>query len=466
MARNKFDLSESPILSDFIRDDSFVRGVCGPVGSGKSSAMSVEIMRRASEQAPQSDGIRRTRAVVVRNTYGELRDTTINTFLDWFPEGVYGRMNRAEMLYEINYGDIHCEVLFRALDRPDDIKKLLSLELTFGWINEAREIPLAIVEMLQTRLGRYPGKADGGPTWFGMWMDTNPPDEDHWWYRLAEEQQPEFHRFWRQPSGRGPDAENVNNLPSRYYERMMAGKAEEWIRVYVDGEYGFVQDGKPVYPEYRDTIHCQEFEPWHNSESPTIFVGIDFGLTPAATLGQRSGMGQLRVFDELVMERGGAIQLAEALKPVLARYPGYRFKIEGDPSGGAGASTDSEQTVFRILQANGINCFPSQAANNNETQRREAGRGPMLRMVDGEPGLLLHPRCTKLRKALAGRFCYRRLKVSGDARFTDSVDKNEYSHVAEAYEYMAIASGENPRININQPPPKPVRMKQKWSPYG
>ena len=102
--------------------------------------MCVEIFRRACEQAPQQDGIRRTRFAIVRSTYRELQDTTLKTWLDWFPEDLgQSRLNRSEMTHLLRFNDVECEVMFRALDRPDDVKKLLSLELTGAWINEARE---------------------------------------------------------------------------------------------------------------------------------------------------------------------------------------------------------------------------------------------------------------------------------------------------------------------------------------
>ena len=41
--------------------------------------------------------------------------------------------------------DLDLEVIFLALDRPEDVKKLLSLELTGIWINEAREIPKVLL---------------------------------------------------------------------------------------------------------------------------------------------------------------------------------------------------------------------------------------------------------------------------------------------------------------------------------
>ena len=48
--------------------------------------------------------------------------------------------------HNIKKGDVELEVIFLALDRPEDVKKLLSLELTGVWVNEAREIPKSIID--------------------------------------------------------------------------------------------------------------------------------------------------------------------------------------------------------------------------------------------------------------------------------------------------------------------------------
>ncbi len=63
----------NPTLRRFHRGKAFYRGVMGPVGSGKSTAMCMEIMRRAREQRRSPDGTRRTRFAVIRNTYRELK---------------------------------------------------------------------------------------------------------------------------------------------------------------------------------------------------------------------------------------------------------------------------------------------------------------------------------------------------------------------------------------------------------
>ncbi len=163
------DFTTSPTVWKFLNDDAFFRGLLGPVGSGKSYACAAEVMLRAVKQpVSPKDGVRYSRFVVVRNSYPELRTTTIKTWLELFPENVFGPMRWSPPItHHIKLparGDaagIDCEVIFLALDQPKDIRKLLSLELTGGWCNEARELPLAVIQGLTHRVGRYPTKAHG-----------------------------------------------------------------------------------------------------------------------------------------------------------------------------------------------------------------------------------------------------------------------------------------------------------------
>jgi hypothetical protein len=234
----------APTGRRFQKSNAFVRAIVGPVGSGKSSVCIVEIPRRAAQQEPGPDGVRRTRFAIIRNTYSQLRDTTRKTFEEWVPAGL-GRFHEQSFTWigEWMDGDgpdaclVKCEVLFRALDRPEDVKKLLSLELTGAYINEAREIPKHVLDVLETRVGRYPSKVNGGASWFGIWLDTNPWHTAHWGYKLFSKIRPEGYQLFEQPGGREPKAENRDNVPAGYYERLISGKDSEWVASYVDGKY-------------------------------------------------------------------------------------------------------------------------------------------------------------------------------------------------------------------------------------
>jgi hypothetical protein len=456
-----YNAADNPTLQQFHRDNSFVRAIMGPVGSGKSVACTMETLFRANEQAPlKGSNCRPVKWAVVRNTYRELEDTTIATFQQWIPPelGHYRASGHSfQMEWPHPSGDgtyVSMEVLFRALDTPKDARKLLSLEVTGGWFNEAREIPWGIIDLFQTRVGRWPPHKQGGATWDGVWIDTNPPDEDSEFYRIFEEDRPEGYRLFRQPGGTTPRAENVANLRPGYYDRLRIGKTEDWIRVYVDADYGFVADGRPVHPEYNDRIHCQ---PTAYTPGLPIILGADFGLTPACVFMQEQA-GSFACIDEVVTENLGAVGFAEQLKRVLnSRYPGAAIEAWGDPAGDQRSAIRESDTVFGILRQAGLPFAP--APSQDPVRRREAVSKLLTTLaITGLPRLVVGPQCKYLRKGLRGGYAYKRLQVSGGERFHDKPDKNIYSHICEGLEYGLLGAGEGYNFTDHQRRPAVPRV--------
>lgn len=443
----------SPIVDQFMSSTMFVRGIRGPVGSGKSTSCCQEILKRARQQMPAPDGVRYTRWVIVRNTYGELKDTTIKTWLDWVPEELFGKFNRAqgEMRHHIRIDDIDCEVLFRALDKPEDVKKVLSLELTGAWVNEAREVPKAIIDALGDRVGRFPAMRNGGCTWRGIIMDTNSPDNDHWWFKLAEEESPEGWGFYAQPAGlvqvdgkwtENPAAENKQNLEPHYYLTRSAGKREDYIRVYYGNQYGFVQEGKPVFPEYADHLHGAKSDLVFNERRP-VHIGIGFGSDFGAIIGQKQTNGQWWWLDEFMPEVAGAVHFADQLASKLkAEYPpGATFKIFCRH---AIRPEDDGYETMTILRRRGINVTPSRQAD--AVLMRESVATVLNKLIAGTPALYISTRCKIARKALAGGYCYGRMQVSGEERYHDEPVKNRYRVMGEAAQYMLVGGGEDAAV--------------------
>ena len=423
----------------FMQSDAKMRVLMGPVGSGKSVTCSFEIVRRAAMQEPDATtGKRRTRAAIVRETARQLQDTTIKTFLDWFPPGVCGRYMRTTKTYFFEVGDIECEIMFRALDDADDVANLNSLELSFAWFNECRDIHPEIVDAMSKRIGRFPSSKDGGPTWFGMWGDTNPPTMDTWWYYQMEHLDakdgvsPNDNGWdvFKQPSGRSPYAENVENLPDGYYDTQ--GRSEEYIRVFIDGEYGLSSNGKPVYQYFRPDYHMASsgLRPIVNGVSPVI-VGMDLGLTPAAVIGQQDPRGRALIYDELVSFDMGVQRFVRTmLKPLLnERFSASPILVVVDPAGVQRAQTD-ERSAVDIIKAEGLRVIP--AKTNKVSARVNTVDDYLMRHVDGDSGFLVDPRCTRLKAAMMGGY---RFDKHG------SIDKNKHSHVAEALQYLMLHIG-------------------------
>lgn len=377
-------------------------------------------------------------------------------------------MSQGPPTHHIVDDNLNMEVIFLALDRSADVKKVLSMDLTAAWVNEAREVPKAVIDGLTGRVGRFPPMRDGGCIDPQIVMDTNSPEVDHWWYVLAERdttsqrnaemvesidkaekemREKEMLRhdqhlftFLAQPDANSPDAENRENLPTDYYAKLSAGKTEEWKKVYIRGEYGFVQDGRPVYPEFRELLHVKEFE--LNTRLP-LSIGIDFGLTPAATIGQRSFSGVHRVRWEVVTEHMGAKQFADTLRGFINQTcPNFDIdSITGDPAGDADSQTNSDDTCFKILKANHIDAKP--AHTNDPTVRREAHAQAMTRIIDGEAGYQIHPQgCPTLRRGMAGQYRYKRVQVVGSDQYHAKPEKNAVSHVCEADQYRMLGAGE------------------------
>jgi hypothetical protein len=455
-ARSEFIYKpQGPTLEQYILSDSQRTFIMGPVGSGKTNASCWKGFRVSLAQQPDAQGVRKTRGVCVRNTYPDLFATTIKDWLDMFESlGQFkqGAKEPPTHFIEQRLEDgtkLEAEVMFLALDREDHVKKLRGLQATWGWVNETKEIPKAIVDMLDLRMGRYP--KDVWPTWHGIFGDTNAADTDHWYYRLAEEVHPEGWTFLRQPGGVmraspehpwvvNPNAENIQNLPLNYYANGVQGKNDAWISVNLANEYGFVADGLPVWPEYVDSTHCKAHE---LSPGLPLHIGMDFGLTPAAVIGQRLPNGQARWRFELAMEDTGVTRFARALKAFMAeKCPGFKIaSITGDPAGDQRQPGDNEErTVFELLAAEGIVAQPA-PFNNDFTIRVEAVSKPMLTMIDGQPAMLIHPEMKVTRKGMQGAYKFRRLKVAGDERYENKPVKNKWSHPCEALQYGQLGMG-------------------------
>ena len=459
-----------PTAYKFHMDNSFVRAIMGPIGSGKSVAMAMEVMLRARAQAPDGNGVRRTRWAVIRNTYPELKTTTLKTWTEWFDlyrcPITYTAPITGRARFPLPDGTrVDAEIVFLAVNQPKDIKRLLSLELTGAWLNEARELPKSVIDMVTGRVGRFPPKAVVPITWTGVIMDSNPPDTDHWWYRLSEEEKPAGWNFYKQPpallfrnkqfeanAGQGdfPPAENVNNqqLGYNYWLQQLPGKDMEWIRVYIFGQYGNVFEGRPVYDGlYHDAIHVSS-SPLGVYKGLPLILGWDFGMTPACVVSQLTPRGCMNVIREVVCERGGLKQFAQqAVLPLLANeFPDLTLQSWTDPAGAQSSQVD-EQTCIDLLLNLGI---PSQIAPTNKfLPRREAVATFLTRLVDGKPGFQLDPSCKMLRRGFQGGYKFSRVQVTGEERFHDMPTKNQFSHPHDALQYNCMGALHGQMIGLD-----------------
>lgn len=445
----EFSYEQIPICLAFSNDESRVRLIIGPVGSGKSSACVMEILYRAIHQKPSPDGVRRSRWAVVRNHFPELRSTTIKTFHDWIPPRIFGEYKETKHEYwitNIPFSDgskLECEIIYIALDDAADVAKLLSLELTGAWLNEVREIPQIIFDTIETRCGRYPSMKDGGCSWYGLIADTNAPDTTHWIYKLEQKllvdplMQTKY-AIYHQPSGISEEAENIPNLRPNYYKEIAIGKDAEWIQVYVEGKYGYLRDGKPIFTNYNDALHTAQSTIPVDKSLPLI-LGFDFGLNATCVMAQYTNLGRLNILDEYVGEDIAIRRLIqEVVKPVLfSKYRNLPLIITGDPAGNKRSDTD-EKSCFKEMKENGLP-INAVARSNSWMPRFMAVDSLLTRMLgDGKPALQVSPNCETIRRGFISHYKRKRIGLVGSDLYREVAEKTIESHPMDCVQYISM----------------------------
>jgi len=423
----------------FLLSRKKIKIIKGPVGSGKTVACLMNIVRECKLQTPSPDGIRYSRWAVIRNTNQQLMDTTFKSWVQWFPDGAAGRWMVSDKTFFLRFGDVSAEILFRPLDTADDLKRLLSLELTSAYFNEFREIDPTIFKGVRTRVGRYPAIKDGGATNAHIIADTNPPDVDSWLYNMLEGYDSDYKHLmevFSQPSGMSPEAENIQWLPQNYYEDLMIGEGatSDFVNVYVHGLYGKSNLGKPVHKLFSEHRHVMSG--LYPEDRILTIIGMDFGLTPAAVFKQIDGWGRIRTFDALYETDNYLHQFLEnKVIPLIQRkYANCPIYVMGDPSGKSRGQGRGE-SCFDVLDDFGLAFEKPENISNDPGLRMGATDHFLAKMAgDGEPAYRVDKRhCSHLIKALRGGY---RFNMKRNRQLEAKVDKaNPFSHVAEANQY-------------------------------
>lgn len=430
-----------PTLRRFMESDQRIRIVRGPVGSGKSSGMVMELMRRAAQQAPDpKDGIRRTRGVIVRNTLPQLMTTSLKTVRELIgPIVDWEAQNKTVW---IKQGDIEAEWILMPLDTPENVDRLLSLDLTYAWLSELRELPVRILQDVYSRCGRYPSKMHGGPTWHGLIGETNSFDEDSDWNKVLEEQDldgkplPKSWGYFIQPGAREATAENKENLVSGYYEDLIENNSTTWVEQYVDNLIKASISGEAVFrASFKKHFHvaAASLQPIPGT---MLVIGVDFGRHPAAVITQMDQRGRLIVLDEAVGDNMGIEQfVATKLRPLLSQTKYIRLPIGvvGDPSG-ISRSQIGEESVFQALKRLGFSAQPAQT-NQIEPRLRSVEKW-LLQQRGGEAAMLISPECETLIRAVSSKYRYGRRK---DGILQPVPEKTHpWSDIADAFQYATL----------------------------
>ena len=471
-----------PTIDAFHMHPGQIRGIVGPVGSGKTTGATWDVCRYLPLFLAEQWGYKRSKWVVVRNTYDELIDTTQATVFEWFGWGKYQKQRKIYTLNHDDEGGFEVEILFRSCDRIQDLKKFKSLEVTGYWIDESIEVAGAIKRILKTRIGRYP-KARQIADWFKQkfgyipdeWYDdngerskipaprfgietTNPPDVEHETYHefnwqtevpgpLPEKEPLKNHfGFWQ------PPRENESNLRVGYYDDLINDYKDhvDWLEMYVEGKPGIIVIGKLVYNNFKRNYHV--------AKDQLIWSGIPLyrgwdnsGNIPAAVVVGVPSPRQVHVFAEFHHDKMNIVGFAKhVINQCNILFPGAEWLDWGDPAGENKFSTkDGGWTSnAQLMREQGVAVQPSE----QNPQARYNAVDDQLLVIDG---VLIDPGCTRLINGFMGGYHYGEVGA-GTGIYQDKPLKNRFSHIHDALQYVMVRLVEN-----NRKKPKSGRWKRR-----
>ena len=285
---------------------------------------------------------------LIRDTWENVRATTMEEFFKWFPPGVMGTFHATHKEFTWASGIAQGKVGFLGLDSPDDASKLMSRPMAGFGIDEPAPaigsvgVDEMIFDIAMTRLRQ------DGMKWYCAKLAENNPDETHWSYRRFVQPGTKDFVLWQPPR-----PENTANLPASYYAelRRTLQHRPDLIRRFVEGDFGFQAIGKAVTPQWSDRIHLS------NGLLPVrghdLFLLWDFGHNPTCIITQIDPSGHWNVLDAVVGEGIGTHELiVDAIKPLLTEHYGRNWTLRhiGDPSGNTGDQSTIQNSPIRTIK--------------------------------------------------------------------------------------------------------------------
>jgi hypothetical protein len=393
----------------------------GPIGSTKTTAAIMFIFMQMCRQTPNpEDGVARTRYALSRNTLVQLKMTVLRDILTLLGPLAHYRASENMILFDIpptaTTPRIYSEWFMIPLEKIEDQRRLLSTQFSAVYLNECREIDFDIVTAAAGRTGRWPRMVDGGCTFPFVLGDTNPPAKfsDLWTY--CEVTKPDNLLFIRQPGAFDEGADWLQYHTARYYDNLVQGQSEEWVRVHVHGEYGRDPYGQAVFGHcFERAIHARrKLTPLPGAP---LIVGMDPGLNPAAVIGQMDPDGGARILRECYAQGMGTAQfLRDHVTPLL-----YSDELVHRPvifvmdPAAVHRNANSGETAFGIARK-AFTDVRVAGTNKIETRVNVVERHLVERTRKDQPRLIVDPiHCPVLLQALDGEYKYMR-RQHGDLK--------------------------------------------------
>lgn len=330
----------------------------------------------------------------------------------------------------------------------DEWDRFGSTQFVSFYIQEAQEVDFRIFDTLTQRLRDPLGVVNGVP-WFRGYFDARGVKREHWIYKEFVKKgwnadEPEDTRSQVD----NPDYawlkfttyDNEKHLPEGYIKSQVMGHKNNipWIKMLIEGEFGFDIEGRAVFLNYNPELHDAEIMP---DRSLPILRGWDFGFNrPAVTWSQYTRDGRLLILREFcpvgVSLRHLCDEVAALQRDWFPDFHSTQFKDYGDIAGEAAQATGPEQIEF-------VENYFSTVVETPGKLRVHIGLETIRNLMStltrsGKPRFAVDYSCERLREALGGAYYYNVDKT--DER---PVKGEGYDDVVDSIRYVATCVVDN-----------------------
>lgn len=453
-----WDYNPTPTQQRVHASKAILKVIEGAVRSGKTVAAIMDMLLFHPLRCPVHKGTVSCRYLVARLSLDQLIHNTLPSILRMLPENLpfhwHGNNKTLSFSYSTVYNNtplqVEIEMLFRSFEHARDEDMLRGMEVTGLYCDEYSDFRLPfILDQGFSRTGMH----KRGEQPYAVFT-SNPPVPDHWMARM-EQTSPAHAQFFHLPSALSEEAENLDNLPTDYYNTVLATVTDKnWVRRNIYGERVPEIRGRLIHPQFGD-IHIAKHHLVHVPTHP-LYIGIDFGLSSAAVFGQRNPVDNTWAI--LAVDLLEDLSVKELADRILLRmrqdFAGQREQvvITGDPAGTQrNAATEKPgrviQTGYSILNSTlskaGLRAV--RARTNNPDVRFGALNGLLATIVDGRPAIQFANNLLGLHTSLRS-YHYASVQTGGTETFSSQPVKDKHSHMCDAVHYMLLGAGEDGRF--------------------
>lgn len=359
METNK-DLLLSDPQYDFLYSNESELLFCGGVGSGKTTAGAIWVIRMIMEY-PGITGL------ITANTHSQLTKATLSELFKWLD--IYAIKYRYLVNQNILYVN-DTKILCYTMEKPEN---LAGPNVGWWWADEASFYRKLAYDKASARV-----RDIKAPCYIRM---TTTPNGYNWLYEhFVEKAEPGKSVIT------SSTLDNSANLDSKFVKRLESAYDKKMAQQEIDGAFVNLNSGQ-VYYGFDRRRHVKEGV--HLQDTDLMIVGLDFNVHPLCGVFVARRGGMIYIVDEIYLENSNTFEVAKEIK---LRYPARYLEIICDETGNR-RRTSSQRTDHEILRRAGLEVsrFKNPAVKDRQNN--------LNRLFDHDY-IKVHPRCKYLIKDL------------------------------------------------------------------